>query len=267
MSNGKQFIAYTISLGGIVKYVGITTTTIEIRWRRHCANKKDGALQRAIRKHGRQAFVIKHVASSWDVKSLNALEALLVAQYGTFGWPGYNMTAGGNQPLIFTPEVHERATRHLRNPSPEMRRNMSEGAKRRFSTPEGKAAQSASQQARWTPEARAKQAERARLQFEKPGARELRSQQSRAIHSTLEAKARNSRQVKERLSSPEARAAHGARVKAGLSTPEAKAKMSESQRQRYYSDPEIRQKLRAANKEYFAGLRALKTAGQAELPL
>lgn len=233
MSNGKQFIAYTISLNGVVKYIGITTTRLSLRWTRHCCCKNDGALQRAIKKYGRGAFVIEHVASSWDTKSLNALEALLVTQHGTFGCGGYNMTAGGNQPLIFLPEVFERTTKHLRNPSPEMRANMSKGAKRRFSTPEGKAAQSASQKARWTPEARAKQAERARLQFEKPGARDLRSQQTYAIHSTPEARARTSQQVKGRLASPEARKAHGDRIKAAMATPEVKANLSAGQKRRW----------------------------------
>lgn len=179
MIRSTGYYAYLVSLGGVPKYIGITTKSVARRWNQHCQNGRRGILAKSISKHGRHSFDVQHIASAWDIPSLNDLEQILVAQYQTMVPCGYNLTSGGNQPITFAPDVIERMTRHFRNPSPKIRANMSLGAKRRYSTPEGKAAQSASQKARWTPEARAKQAERARLQYQKPGAKEAQREKAK----------------------------------------------------------------------------------------
>jgi hypothetical protein len=105
------FHAYTVSLDGVVRYVGVTTQSVKQRWYQHVfgavSQGKGHALGAAIRKYGRGGFVVEHVASAWDAASLNDLETLLIGQHGTFGKPNYNMTTGGDARFSFAPETIE----------------------------------------------------------------------------------------------------------------------------------------------------------------
>lgn len=160
--------AYTISLYGTVKYVGITTTTIARRWSQHCCPRSRSlVLRRGIAKYGKNAFEITQVASSWDLDSMNALERLLIKQHRTFGHGGYNLTDGGGVGRTVSEEIKKKMSEKAiqTHSSPAMRAKMSASATSRYSTPEGNLAQSLSQRARWTLEARKAQAERARVQM------------------------------------------------------------------------------------------------------
>lgn len=228
-----DFIAYTISRDGVVKYVGITTKGLDKRWKQHCEIKRRGVLAKAIKKYGPAAFVVEHVASSWSAAGLNALEVILIAQHGTFG-RGYNMTTGGGQGLSFSADVLAKMSEKAKetHSSPKTRNKMSESAKRRFASEEGKKAHSLSQVARWTPEARAAQAERARKQYEVPGAKEAQAERAKSWFSTPTARQENKQRAIARWEDPATRAMMLERKMAAYSNPAVIAKISAAQKRR-----------------------------------
>ena len=82
-------------------YIGITTTSIEKRWREHrCAANLGNnlPLYRAIRKYGVDAFHVETVDKASSIDELKQKERDLIASLGTYylGDCGYNMTDGGD---------------------------------------------------------------------------------------------------------------------------------------------------------------------------
>ena len=83
------------------KYVGQTKTMCRKRWTGHVneamANRRSGcrALNRAIRKHGAEGFVVTVLEHGIALKDLNAREIHHIAEQKSFGKGGYNMTSGG----------------------------------------------------------------------------------------------------------------------------------------------------------------------------
>ena len=80
-------------------YVGITTRSIERRWKEHVntPNCSGQYLHRAIQKHGADSFEIKPIASALgDVSNLKEIEKILIQQFETFSPSGYNLTLGGD---------------------------------------------------------------------------------------------------------------------------------------------------------------------------
>lgn len=112
-------------------YFGQTTTDTNKRWYQHLKSAERGCnykLSRAIRKYGSKNFTIEEVISV-EASSLQALKAKLdfleryfIQKYDT-RCNGYNMTDGGEGIL---------------NPSEEVRKKMSEAAKRRAPSMKGK---------------------------------------------------------------------------------------------------------------------------------
>jgi group I intron endonuclease len=92
-------------------YIGITTKSIEERWRGHIAQCNQGNkrhLYMAIRKYGIDNFVVEQIDSVDDEKTLGLLEQRYILEYGSFGKKGYNMCAGGIGPRGLR---HSKATR------------------------------------------------------------------------------------------------------------------------------------------------------------
>lgn len=80
------------------KYIGITSTTTDARYRRHLNKAKNGsmnAIHCAIRKYGEKSFKVETLRNcdSWD--NLCDTEVKLISEYNTFVPNGYNMTYGG----------------------------------------------------------------------------------------------------------------------------------------------------------------------------
>lgn len=95
------------------KYVGITTQAVPTRWRDHLAKARGAgrtAIAHAIRKYGKEAFIITILgeAASWE--DLCTMEREAIEKYQTFGHLGYNMTRGGDGTLGF---AHSEATKQL----------------------------------------------------------------------------------------------------------------------------------------------------------
>lgn len=94
------FIVYCITniING-KQYIGITTQSLNIRWSEHISRSRykeyNSNIHAAIRKYGKENFIIEHIASAINLKDLKALEIQLVAQYNTF-LSGYNLTIGGD---------------------------------------------------------------------------------------------------------------------------------------------------------------------------
>lgn len=93
-------------------YIGITTCSLEKRWREHkCAANSglDTPLYRAIRKHGLEVFSMQLLYEGVDRKEIEAVEKGLIAQYGTYirSNKGYNLTLGGEGTAKFVRKVGE----------------------------------------------------------------------------------------------------------------------------------------------------------------
>ncbi len=79
-----------------LKYIGLTTTSVEARWTSHkCESSTCTYLHKAIRKHGPDSFTVLELASSWNKEYLEELESYFIALYGCIAPNGYNLTSGG----------------------------------------------------------------------------------------------------------------------------------------------------------------------------
>lgn len=82
-------------------YIGITTRTLEKRWREHLnamatQSKTNRALYGAMHKYGVTNFAVDHLFSAFTLEGLKATERALISQYETLAPNGYNLTAGGD---------------------------------------------------------------------------------------------------------------------------------------------------------------------------
>ena len=81
-ANGKQ-------------YVGLTKD-IKRRWNQHAsANGSAPALHAAIKKYGKEGFVLSHICDAFDFEAACDFERMLIQQHNTKSPHGYNLTDGG----------------------------------------------------------------------------------------------------------------------------------------------------------------------------
>lgn len=83
------------------RYVGLTTLTVQTRWKQHCAAARRkrplAPFGAAIRKYGPDAFDVAEFACAFDRPGLSDLEQIVIAQEGTKNrTSGYNATLGGD---------------------------------------------------------------------------------------------------------------------------------------------------------------------------
>lgn len=78
------------------KYVGLTTQTIDKRWKQHlnASKYKNYKLYYAMRKYGIEHFHIKEIDKTEDFEELKELEKYWIKYYDTYD-NGYNQTFGG----------------------------------------------------------------------------------------------------------------------------------------------------------------------------
>lgn len=91
------------------QYIGLTTKTVEKRWKEHQYETKANRfslLHKAIKKYGANAFSVRELASpiKQNRKALCELESDLIFRFKTKTPHGYNLTDGGEglAGLIFT---------------------------------------------------------------------------------------------------------------------------------------------------------------------
>lgn len=82
-------------------YIGCTSQTIAQRWATHLKTYRDfpidgrASLGDAIRRWGKPAMVIEHIACAVGPVNAGEMERLLIAQHGTKTPGGYNIWNGG----------------------------------------------------------------------------------------------------------------------------------------------------------------------------
>lgn len=99
-------------------YIGITTKTIEERWKRHIdtaytKNSKDynQVFKKAIRRYGESNFKIEEIEEQEDLELLKQREQYWISYYKSYyeledSW-GYNGTPGGDMPAVKTRPVYQ----------------------------------------------------------------------------------------------------------------------------------------------------------------
>jgi group I intron endonuclease len=96
------------------RYVGVTIRPLEARWKEHAQRSKQNAkfkLGRAIQKYGPSAFLVEVLCELDDCDDLLEAERIFVANLGTHGANGYNMTPGGERPPTLVKEIAARGGR------------------------------------------------------------------------------------------------------------------------------------------------------------
>lgn len=79
------------------KYVGQTTKTMQIRFRRHCWKseiRKNMPISLAIAKYGKENFTIEEICRCSSQTELNEKEIYYTNYYNSFSPNGYNLKAG-----------------------------------------------------------------------------------------------------------------------------------------------------------------------------
>ena len=79
-------------------YIGLTTVSLEQRWKGHITQANIGnqkPLYRAIRKYGVENFVIESICETNSFEDLGNMERLYIQKYNTRVPNGYNISAGG----------------------------------------------------------------------------------------------------------------------------------------------------------------------------
>lgn len=82
------------------KYVGQTTMPLEERWRQHCVRIYDrtrkSALAGAMRKYGKENFLIETLAVAKSIEELNVLESKYAQELNVYVPRGYNLKECGD---------------------------------------------------------------------------------------------------------------------------------------------------------------------------
>jgi group I intron endonuclease len=85
------------------KYVGQTIRTLNKRWNSHVMSARNGtkyAITNAIRKYGERSFSVKTLYKCKTRKQMNRLEIFYIRKLKTLYPLGYNLTPGGNSPIL-----------------------------------------------------------------------------------------------------------------------------------------------------------------------
>ena len=81
-------------------YIGLTTTTLEKRWKKHIkdatVSNRPHAIHNAIRKYGAESFFITSLFETNDLKTLNHVEKMMIESNNSMYPNGYNLHGGGN---------------------------------------------------------------------------------------------------------------------------------------------------------------------------
>lgn len=129
-------IIYKITSPSGKAYVGKTDRTIHDRLKIHVANgSKCPAIKAAIKKYGPDAMMVEILAEA-PSNQLNQLEIAMIRKHQSFGPKGYNLTPGGDDPPLKTPEVAARMRETMSKP--EVKAKLSAAQKRNHARPGSK---------------------------------------------------------------------------------------------------------------------------------
>ena len=79
------------------KYIGQTVQTIKSRFQQHCSSAKNGkdscmAILKAIKKYGRENFIVEEIDIAYSQKELDLLEGIYISWFNTLKYNGYNIS-------------------------------------------------------------------------------------------------------------------------------------------------------------------------------
>ncbi len=94
-------------------YVGVTTKTIQERFDAHLnrAVKERSAIQKALKKYGKENFEIIEIDTAISEQELFEKEKFWIAHFNTFSKNGYNLTEGGGGIVNMSQEMRDRISK------------------------------------------------------------------------------------------------------------------------------------------------------------
>ncbi len=113
------------------QYIGQTVSTLKIRWKRHtwrCTVKNPRmAITHAIKKYGKENFIIEEIQTCYDQEELDNMEKYLIKILNTLAPYGYNLLDGGKGNGKMSEETKEkiRQSKLGKKLSDEHRKNLS----------------------------------------------------------------------------------------------------------------------------------------------
>lgn len=188
---------YIITSPSGKQYIGMSVYEADVRFNQHAnaAGPKKGRMpvfHRAIKKYGREAFVVKTLAIG-SRSYCAALEERAIKAFGTLYPKGYNLVKGGEGSGTMTTASKRRQSASLvaALASPEAKQRMSEAQKRIWSDPVR----------------RKKHSDSVRAAFASPESRERLVAAQKAGNADPAVKARKSEIMRQRMADPEVKRA------------------------------------------------------------
>ena len=77
------------------EYVGKTTKSLSVRWRKHCKTNRPSYLTNAIAKYGKENFTVRIIDTANSKEELDAKERYWIAKSHSIRPFGYNLSSGG----------------------------------------------------------------------------------------------------------------------------------------------------------------------------
>lgn len=77
------------------QYVGQTTKKLNLRWNEHTSNQSQSVLHKAIRKYGKDAFLVETLHCCDTKEEMDFVEIFYISFLNTKAPNGYNLTDGG----------------------------------------------------------------------------------------------------------------------------------------------------------------------------
>lgn len=116
------------------KYVGQTTKSLEVRFKRHCWKsevRKNMPITSAISKYGKDKFTIRAVETVETLEEANAREVYWAQFFQSFSPHGYNLKAGGRLHSTVSEETRQKLRIALtgKTPTEASRKKMSDAHK------------------------------------------------------------------------------------------------------------------------------------------
>jgi len=221
------------------RYVGLTSQTVEKRWKNHvhiAKSSKGGRwhFPNAIRKYGKDAFSHEVLGTFDSLQDANTFEKTKILELDLRNpEKGFNLAEGGNH-----------VPHPIRNPwNDELRKKASESAKARWNDPTIRAKNLAATKAAInTPESRVKRSMSSKKAMARPEVKEKRSQAAKAVHAQSGFKEKMSRALSGRVFTPEHRSNMAASQTGKVTSPDTITKISNSTKS-MWQDPAYRERM------------------------
>lgn len=81
-------------------YIGQTIRSLKYRWAQHCRSKRNYAINNAIRKYGKDAFIIEEIGRYNNLEDLNNAEEYYIDWFNCLAPNGYNLDFGGTNKML-----------------------------------------------------------------------------------------------------------------------------------------------------------------------